>query len=483
VAEADIVLVNPNRMRPAIAPIGLDYLAGALAAHGRPPDLIDLAFADDVEDAVLEYFAENDPRLVGLSVRNTDDCTLASGASFVADLKEVVRHIRSATDAPLILGGCGYSLFPADLLRMTGADFGILGDGEETLPALLDHLDAGKPATGLPGVAVRDGDDVHLTPARYGRRISLAADRSFIDNARYFREGGQGGIETKRGCSHHCIYCADPAAKGHEVRRRDPDEVAREVRALINQGVTVLHTCDPEFNVPPDHAAGVCTRLVSRGLAERVRWYAYCAPAPFPEDLADTMRRAGCVGINFGADSGCDAQLRRLGRGYGAKQVAAAVTASKKAGLLVMLDLLIGGPGETPETCAETISFVKSLPVDCAGAAVGIRLYPGTPIGQAVLAAGPLEENPHLHGATEGNDSLLAPVFYVDRALGDDPAGLVVDLIDGDERFFPPVASRDARDYNYNDNAVLTEAIAKGARGAYWHILHDLRTGAEPGGS
>ena len=477
-ADVDIVLVNTNRMKPPVAPVGLDYLAGALTARGLKADLLDLAFTDDVEEALLEYFADHDPRVVGLSFRNTDDCYLASQASFVADLREVGRLVRSATDAPIVLGGCGYSLFPRDLLGVTGAEFGVVGDGEEALPALLERLRAGKSVVDLPGVAVRDGEAVHATAPQYGRRISLSADRAFIDNARYFREGGQGGFETKRGCTHRCTYCADPVAKGREVRRRDPDEVADEVRALLKQGVDCLHTCDPEFNVPPDHALGVCARLVSRGLADRVRWYAYCAPAPFPEDLARSMRRAGCVGVNFGADSGCDAQLKRLGRGYTARQVAAAVKACKEAGLVVMLDLLFGGPGETPQTCAETINFVKALPIDCAGAPVGIRLYPGTPLARSVLAAGPLQQNPHLHGVTQDNQSLLAPVFYVHQALGDAPAGLVVDLIAGDERFFPPAATRDARDYNYNDNTVLTQAVAQGARGAYWHILQQLRAGA-----
>jgi len=477
VAEADIVLVNTNRMRPPVAPVGLDYLAGALAARGLQADSLDLAFADDLEDALLDYFADRDPRMVGLSFRNTDDCYLVSQAGFVSDFQEIVGLIRSATDAPLVLGGCGYSLFPVELLRITGAEFGVVGDGEETLPALIDRLRARRSVADLPGVAVRDGEAVHVTAPQYGREISLSTDRAFIDNARYFREGGQGGFETKRGCSHRCIYCADPVAKGRKVRRRDPDEAAREVRALLKQGVNVLHTCDPEFNVPPDHGMGVCARLIGRGLADRVRWYAYCTPAPFTEELAKSMRRAGCVGVNFGADSGCDAQLRRLGRGYTAGQVAAAVNAAKTAGLTVMLDLLVGAPGETPETCAETIDFVKSLPIDCAGAPVGVRLYPGTPLTESVLAAGPIQENPHLHGHTEDNESFLAPVFYVDRALGDDAAALVIDLIAGDERFFPPVAGRDVHDYNYNDNAVLTEAVAKGARGAYWHILHQLRTG------
>lgn len=473
--QPDIVLVNTNRMKPVIAPIGLDYLAGALAARGFEAHLLDLAFADDVEEAILEYFADHEPDYVGLSFRNSDDCYLSSRATFVPDLVAVAGHIRSATNAPIILGGCAYSIFPEDLVRVTGADYGVAGDAEEVLPALLERLRTHKQAGLLPGLAVREGDTVRFTPPHFGGDLAVAPERQFVDNARYFREGGQGGFEAKRGCTHRCIYCADPVAKGARIRLRPPDDVAREVRALVQQGVDVLHTCDPEFNIPPDHAAAVCARIASRGLAERVRWYAYCTPAPFPADLAAAMQRAGCVGVNFGADSGSDAQLHRLGRGYQAKQVAAAVKACKKAGLAVMIDLLLGGPGETPETVRETIAFYKGLPVDCVGAPVGIRLYPRTPIARLVRQAGPMSDNPNLRGATEQNDSLLEPVFYVDRALGDDPAQLVIDLIGGDQRFFPPVSTRDARDYNYNDNTVLVEAIAGGARGAYWHILSNLR--------
>ena len=53
----------------------------------------------------------------------------------------------------------------------------------------------------------------------------------------------------------------------------------------------------------------------------------------------------------------------------------------------VMLDLLLGGPGETCQTVAESIDFVKQIGPDCAGAALGIRIYPGTAMAQIVRLA------------------------------------------------------------------------------------------------
>jgi hypothetical protein len=77
--------------------------------------------------------------------------------------------------------------------------------------------------------------------------------------------------------------------------------------------------------------------------------------------------------------------------------------------------------------------------------------------------------------------NFFKPTFYISNSLGERPAQLVRDLIGGDKRFFAPMveiergAQGRATDHNYNDNTELLEAIKKGARGAYWDILHQLR--------
>jgi hypothetical protein len=147
----------------------------------------------------------------------------------------------------------------------------------------------------------------------------------------------------------------------------------------------------------------------------------------------------------------------------------------------VMIDLLLGGPGETPQTVAETISFIKSIAPDCAGASLGIRVYPGTGMVDALQREGPLDGNPGLRRKYTGPIDLFQPTFYLSPALGPEPARLIKDLIAGDKRFFEPMAEQpdaEATDHNYNDNTDLVEAIRRGARGAYWDILRQLRGGA-----
>ena len=474
-SQRSVALVNANEMKPPVAPIGLDYIGGRLASDGIPVELIDVSFAESTVDRIVRGLAEVDPLVVGVTFRNTDDCFWPSCAWFVPRLAQIVETIRSCTTAPIVLGGCGFSIFPRQVMDHCGVDLGIVGDGEEAMSLLARRLAAGTDVNDVPGLARRTDDGrIVVNPPRYDRSLDLPTGRDLIDNARYLRTGAMGNLETKRGCPNACIYCADPLAKGRAARCRDPRQVADEVEALLAQGVDVLHLCDAEFNIPPDHALAVCEAIIARGLGDRVRWYCYATVRGFSAELADAMRRAGCVGVNFGVDTGCDRMLAALGRNYRRDAIRDAVGFCRRTGVAVMLDLLIGGPGEDPDSVSESIEFIKSVDPDRAGAPTGVRLYPGTPMADSVAAQGPMADNPNLHGQVEDNADLFRPVFYIDRQLGDDAPGLVRDLIGEDDRFFKPAPSQDMVDYNYNDNTELEDAIAAGHRGAFWDILRRI---------
>ena len=79
----------------------------------------------------------------------------------------------------------------------------------------------------------------------------------------------------------------------------------------------------------------------------------------------------GCVGINFTGDSASAAMLAAYRQPHGQDDLARAVRLCREEGIAVMIDLLLGGPGETPETVAETIEFVRRIGPDCAGSGLG----------------------------------------------------------------------------------------------------------------
>jgi hypothetical protein len=228
------------------------------------------------------------------------------------------------------------------------------------------------------------------------------------------------------------------------------------------------------------------------------------AVVPFDAELALIMSRAGCVGIDFTGDSACPSMLKVYRQSHLKGDLASAVRLCRQNGIKVMIDLLLGGPGETPETVAETIDFIKQIEPDCAGAALGVRVYPDTAMADIVasehlardisprlsagvprpVAGAKAETNPNIRRRYDGPVDFFRPTFYISQALGPRPAKLVRDLIAGDKRFFEPMeeispetsTTSQSTDHNYNDNTELVEAIKKGARGAYWDILHTIRT-------
>lgn len=469
-----LALVNTNRMQPPIAPLGLEYVAAAADAARIPVEVLDLCFSADIHGDIKSFFATRQPRLVGLSFRNLDDSFWPSAQWFLPGLAELVQAIRQHTEAPLVLGGVGFSIMAPLLMKRVGVDFGIHGDGEAALVGLYHALNGREDLKKIPGLYWRNAEALCANPPAWPAMVSHPPRRGFIDNARYFKLGGQGGIETKRGCDRACLYCADPLAKGRRVRLRPLREIADEAEHLLALGVDVLHLCDGEFNIPLPHAKEVCREWISRGLGSKLRWYAYLAITPFDEELAWLMRRAGCVGLNFTTDSAVAAMLKTYRHGHTRYDIAQAVGLAKQAGLTVMLDLLLGGPGETPETAKESIHFFKSLAADAIGAGLGVRIYPGTAMEKIARQADAADA---LRRRYTGALDLVQPTFYISPLLGANPAGLIKQLIGGDPRFFPPAEeSQAATDHNYNDNRELADAIQAGARGAYWDILRQMRT-------
>jgi len=481
-----VLLVNTNLIKPPIAPIGLDYLASALKTQGYQVDLLDLCFVNDFCRVIDEYFRYHSPVVIGVTIRNTDDCYLQTSDFFLPKIKQITNHLKLRTNALLVMGGVGFSIMPGAILSYCKVNLGISGDGELIFPELVKRIIRKEDYFSLPGLIWRRNGKFITHRRQYFNLDEVPLlERNFIDNQRYFKEGGQGNIETKRGCNQKCIYCADPVAKGRKIRLRSPKKVVEEIKRLLEWGIDCLHTCDSEFNLPEEHAKAVCEEIIRQKVTTKVKWYTYCSPAPFSEELAKLMKKAGCAGIDFGVDSGSPEMLKRLGRNFGIEEIKNTAQLCHKYRITFMDDLLLGGPGETRETIKETIELMKKISPDRVGVMLGVRVYPGTRLAHIVKdkvkgfnpgfsELSRTEFNPKGLYGDKGND-FLSPTFYLSPALGENEVITSIDeyisnLIGKDERFFFST-KKDSQNYNYNQNQVLIKAIKKGHKGAYWDIL------------
>jgi radical SAM superfamily enzyme YgiQ (UPF0313 family) len=478
--QGKVLLVNPNQMKPPVAPLALDYLAHALRENRFQVDILDLCFSTNISHEIESYFARNQVLAVAVSLRNADDSSFVTQDFCITRYKEVVDYLKAHNSAPIILGGSGFSIMPQDVMSHYDLDLGIWGEGESSLPLLASRIAAKEDYRDVPGLVYRSQSAFHSNRAKYLdlSRISTP-ERSAVDNRRYFVEGGMGCIETKRGCPKECIYCVDPVGKGKRLRLRSPQSVADEIEALIELGIDHLHLCDSEFNIPEQHAREVSLEMVERGLGDKLRWYTYASPGGFSQELASLFRRAGCVGINFGVDSGCDRMLRSLGRDFSVEDLSQTADACRKEDIVSMYDLLLGGPDETRQSLRETIETMKRISPNRVGAPLGVRVFPHTKLAELVRKQGPLNANPSLHGSVSGNDNFFAPIYYISSILGSDAFEYLAELVDGDERFFfSGTAAGADKNYNYNENTILVNAIKAGYRGAFWDILRRIGKGS-----
>jgi radical SAM superfamily enzyme YgiQ (UPF0313 family) len=393
-----VLMISANRERDPspVFPLGLAYLAGPIEKAGHSSRLLDLCFAPDVALAVRRALDESAPDVVLVSIRNLDNVTWPASRSYVDGVREVVAICRPR--AVVVLGGSAFSLEPLSLLKATGAHCGVVGEGEEVVPRLLERIAAGVDPKGLPGVVVA-GDGAPPSP-----RLPAAVgtpDRALFDVSRYLTEGGAANVQTKRGCPFGCTYCTYPILEGTRVRTRPSAEVVRELRELVDEhGVDYVEFCDDIFNFPEAAARELCEAMIAADL--KLSWSAFVNPGHLDARLLDLMVRAGCDAVELGTDSGSAAMLRSLGKSFTVDEVRRASQLCRDAGVATAHYLLFGGPGENDGTIAESVALMDELAPEAVIVMVGIRIYAGTSLHGIALH----------EGVVAADQCLLEPAFY-----------------------------------------------------------------------
>jgi radical SAM superfamily enzyme YgiQ (UPF0313 family) len=409
-----VLLISSNSLRPspqlpwvAVEPLGLAYVAASLRGAGRAVEFLDLCFVEDRNAAVRDALARSRPDVIGISLRNVDLMAYFNPLSFVGEFKGVVDECRRSSAAPIVLGGSGFSVMPGELLRFTGADAGIAGEGEWSFPWLLDRLERGEGYADVPGVVFPSAGERGFEMASAAFESldhGMRPARDLIDGARYRTAGGTASVQSKRGCPFGCIYCTYPIVEGAAVRCRPPEDVAEEFRELFDRhGIGEAYIVDNQFNYPPSHAAGICERLIAQRDTCKVRWSCMVNPVHMSEELALMMRLARCTMVDLSVESGSDRILEVLGKGYAVSDVERAIAVLKECRLPFGTWVLFGGPLESRDTVRETLDFLAAADVPNVLFGVGIRICPGTKI----------ERIARDEGVIENRTDLLHPVFYL----------------------------------------------------------------------
>lgn len=404
-----LLLVATNRERDPfpVAPLGALCVAAAARKAGHEVVFLDLGRISHPVRA-LRRSLSRDIHAVAFGIRNLDNSSFFGTRSYLDDLRILVEAVRRSTNAPLILGGSGFSVAPAGWLRRLSADYGVVGEGERAFVQLLDCIAAGRGADAVRGVASGSGAGAVAGPAHYIEDLDTLAPpaHEWCHYAGYLRGGGFVSVQTKRGCPFECIYCIYPGIEGRRYRLRAPERVADEIAAEVERsGARHYFFVDSVFNAPREHALALCAEFTRRRLP--VSWMALCNPVGLDRELAQAMADAGCIGIEFGLDAATGKMLRALRKPFGQPEIRSAMQAVRAAGLPFAVHMLFGGPGETWRDVEEAQRFLDDCaPANGIFASFGIRVYEGTALASQVA-----------------NTDLFEPTFFVSPAMEGDPGG------------------------------------------------------------
>lgn len=308
-AETDILLVNASNY-PALPvyPYAFVQVSAIAARHGLTVRRLDLLGHERGRWPVLIGAAVEQarPRSVGLHLRQADSLFIwdyaersAASAATVTREKyfpvEATAHaasiIRGLTDAPLFVGGFGFTTHARAALERLGPDFGVVGEPDDVF-ARFGQVLAGDRLDTVANLAFRDGGGyrlnprVHFGPADHPEYTeALLADlvAFYGEEAMAAPEGPYVPVEIMRGCPHRCYFCTEPLVKGRQYRTRDLDVVMADVRFLADRGVRRVWLVCSEINIGGNELLfEVADRMrqLNRGRDEPVSWSSYLLPNP-----------------------------------------------------------------------------------------------------------------------------------------------------------------------------------------------------------
>ena len=393
-------------------PVGLTLLTGPLREEGHRVRVVELMKTKDPDVVLAEALAAEPWDLVGFSLRNIDNMDQKDLRNFVPDY---VRWVGSANDvAPTIIGGSAVMAAPEQLFGATGATWAMAGQGDRALPMFLGELAAGRSGDfETPGLLWRQDGEIRNNPGLFdgypGSRGTM--DWDSIDAPRYRGKAMNCCVVTKTGCPHRCIFCDAHETFGSEYVPRDPEIIVEDLRRdATERGTHRLDYVfiDACFNEPLDWAKEVLEALIR--YERKILFTAIVEPTPTVDrELVRLLRRAGCGMVTSLIGSLDDAVLSRSRRPFTTADALRCFSMCEEEQVPYMPQLLLGGPGETPETVRANHQRLKDRKPIMVEVSHGLRILP-----KAGLRAVAVDEE--VIGA---DDDLLAPKFYLSESLRD----------------------------------------------------------------
>jgi anaerobic magnesium-protoporphyrin IX monomethyl ester cyclase len=382
-----VTLVNPPypkgvHQHPPFTPLGIGYLAAILEENQYEVDVIDCQALGLSYGGFESEISKRLPNIVGIT---STTLTYKSALRIAKIAKEVYPSCLT------VLGGCHATFWDDKALQeCPHLDIVVRKEGEKTLLELVGRLRVGKDFYDVLGITCRKGKEILRNPDRpYIEDLdSLPFPAHHLWPIERLRKYGKVifPLVTSRGCVYWCNFCSAVRMFGRRFRMRSPTNVVDELEFLNKKyGADQFTFYDDAFTVDQSRVEKICMEIQNRKL--RIKWDCGTRVDMVTKDLLQKMKKAGCIAVWLGVESGSQRVIDAMGKGFTLEKTKKAFKLAKEAGIMTIASVVLGFPGETRETAWETIRLVEEIDPDDIGYYIATP-YPGTPMADYVKKMG-----------------------------------------------------------------------------------------------
>jgi len=390
----NILLVNPRfNGTSEIPPLGLESVAAPLLEADFEVSILDLDLESPGEgpgagdERLQKCLRECRPSIVGLTALSN---SFASAGHVLETVKEA--DPRTLT----VLGGIHGSVLFETLLRDHDAiDAVVRGEGEVTFLELARRFADSSDFDGIPGVSYRRaGCIVHN-----GERPLMRDLDRFPIPAHHLIDGGcyrTRSISSSRGCAHDCTFCSIQSQYHRIVRFHSAGRLIEEIHGLLYFGAKRIMFTDDNFTFSLKRIRELCAEMIRQGFNSQAAFYAQGRMDDICRNpsMAGMLSEAGFRALYVGAESGSAEVLSYYRKGIHPEEVLRGASFCIEQNLTPVVNFILLGPKDTPETIRQTIRLALQLFENGAEIAYTETLipYPGTPIKETLERDGRYRE-------------------------------------------------------------------------------------------
>lgn len=342
-------------MRP-YPPLGILYLSAFLKEQSINTKVFDSTFS--TKSKLKEYLVAEKPDVVAVYTNLMTKLNVLDIVSFAKEL---------SPETKIILGGPDVTYNTRDYLE-NGADYIVIGEGENTIVELVEHIrDKKEDLSEVNGIAFldKDGNEVKTKGRQKVREIDELPfpDRDAIDMSEYtkvwkdFHGESALNVSTQRGCPYTCKWCST-AVYGQSYRRSSPEKVVAELKEIQEKyNPDTIWFVDDVFTVSHKWLKGLVDELESQQV--KVKFECISRADRMNSEVIALLKRAGCFRVWIGAESGSQKIIDAMDRRVSVDNVREIIIETRQAGIEAGTFIMLGYPGETEEDINETIHHLK----------------------------------------------------------------------------------------------------------------------------